>query len=73
MPSRRNHIGDMPDQDEHEKIKNMVDGPGEAARAARTLEEAAASDETLQGFQAINNERIPEDLENEGLSSKQKK
>ena len=36
------------------------------------MEEAAASNETLQGFQAINNERIPEDLENEGLAPKSK-
>lgn len=60
----------MPDQKEHEKIENLVDAPGEAAaHSARTLEEAAASNQTLQGFQAINNERIPEDLENEGLTS----
>lgn len=62
----------MPDQDEHEKIENMVEAPGEAAKSARTLEEAANSHETLQGFQAINNERIPEDLENENLESKQR-
>ena len=63
----------MPDQEEHEKIENMVETPGGAAKSARTLEEAANSHETLQGFQAINNERIPEDLKNEGLEQKKKK
>ena len=63
----------MPDQKEHEKIENLVDAPGEAAKSARSLEDAANSNETLQGFQAINNERIPEDLKNEGLESEEKK
>ena len=63
----------MPDQKEHEKPENLVEAPGEAAKSARTLEEAAASNETLQGYQAMNNERIPEDLENEGLTPKGKK
>ena len=57
----------MPEQKEHEKIENLVDAPGEAAKAARSLEDAANSNETLQGYQAINDERIPEDLKNEGL------
>ena len=63
----------MPDQKEHEKIENLVDAPGEAAKSARSLEDAANSNETLQGFQAINNERIPEDLKNEGLETEKKK
>ncbi len=63
----------MPEQKEHEKIENLVDAPGEAAKSARSLEDAANSNETLQGFQAINNERIPEDLKNEGLKSEEKK
>ena len=63
----------MSDQEEHERIEDMVEAPGEAAKSARTLEEAAASNETLQGFQAINNERIPEDLKNEGLETENKK
>ena len=60
----------MPDQKEHEREEDLVEAPGEAVKAARTMEEAAASHNTLQGFQAINNERIPEDLEDEGLVSK---
>ena len=57
----------MPEQEEHERIEDMVEVPGEAAESARSLEEAANSHQTLQGFQAINNERIPEDLKDEGL------
>lgn len=59
----------MPEQEPHQQLENLVEEPGEAEKAARSLQEAAASGQTLQGFQAINNERIPEDLENEGLSS----
>jgi hypothetical protein len=50
----------MPDQSEHEKPENLVEEVGEAEQAARTLEEAAASHQTLQGFEAMNNERLPE-------------
>ena len=57
----------MPEQKEHEKIENLVDAPGEAAKAARSLEDATNSNETLEGYQVINDERIPEDLKNEGL------
>jgi hypothetical protein len=49
----------MPDQSEHEKPENLVESPGEAEQAARTLEQAAASHQSLQGFEAINNERLP--------------
>jgi hypothetical protein len=63
----------MPDENEHEKIEDMVEVPGEAAKSARSLEQAANSNQTLQGFQAVNNERIPEDLENEGLEPPKKK
>ena len=55
----------MPKQEEHERPEDMVEAPGEAAQAARSLQEAASSHQTLQGFEAINNERIPEELERE--------
>ena len=50
----------MPDQAEHEKPENLVDAPGEAEQTARSLQEAADSHATLEGFFAVNNERPPE-------------
>ena len=50
----------MPDQSEHDKPENLVEAPGEAEQAARSLQEAADSHATLEGFFAINNERPPE-------------
>ncbi len=50
----------MPDQSEHEKPENLVEAPGEAEQAARSLQDAADSHATLQGFFAINNERPPD-------------
>ena len=50
----------MPDQAEHDKPENLVEAPGEAEQTARSLQDAADSHETLQGFFAINNERPPE-------------
>lgn len=55
----------MPDQEEHEKLENLVESPGMAERAARTLQQAANSNQSLEGFEAINNERIPQELERE--------
>jgi len=55
----------MPEQKEHEKVENLVDAPGEAEKSARTLEQAANSNQTLEGFQSINNERLSEDLQTE--------
>lgn len=55
----------MPDQEEHEKLENLVESPGMAERAARTLQQAANSNQSLEGFKAINNERIPQELERE--------
>lgn len=55
----------MPDQREHERIENMVPAPGEEEKAARSLQEAADSHQTLQGFEAINNERFSKELEEE--------
>ena len=68
----------MPDQSEHDKPENLVEAPGEAEQAARTLEDAADSHATLQGFFAINNERPPEtaspgaDRDREGAENREK-
>ena len=48
---------DMPNQDEHDRPENLVDQPGQAAHTARTLGEAADSNQTLDGYFAINNSR----------------
>lgn len=55
----------MPDQEEHDKVENLVEAPGVAAQAARTLQQAANSNQSLEGFEAINNERITDDLKRE--------
>lgn len=47
-------------QSEHDQPENLVEVPGEAEQAARSLQDAADSHATLQGFFAINNERPPE-------------
>lgn len=55
----------MPDQKELERLKNMVPTDEEEKKAARSLEDAADSHQTLQGFEAINNERFSKELEEE--------
>ena len=55
----------MPDQKEHEKEESLVESPGHAEKAARTLGQAANSSQSLEGFEAINNERITPELEEE--------
>jgi hypothetical protein len=47
----------MPTQEEHDKPENLVDQPGQAAKTARTLGEAADSNQTLDGYFAVNNSR----------------
>jgi hypothetical protein len=47
----------MPTQEEHDKPENLVDQPGQAAHTARTLGEAADSNQTLDGYFAVNNSR----------------
>ncbi len=47
----------MPSQEEHDKPENLVEEPGEAERAARSLAQAANSNSTLQGYYAVNNTR----------------
>ena len=46
----------MPKQEEHDKPENLVEVPGEAEEAARTLEDAVDSHETLEGYYAMNEE-----------------
>jgi hypothetical protein len=51
----------MPEQSEHDKPENLVEESQELEKeAARSLEDAADSHATLQGFFAINDERPPE-------------
>ena len=62
----------MPPQEEHEKIENLVDSPHQAEHTARSLQEAADSNATLQGFESINNERFSEQLEQEARDDRAK-
>jgi hypothetical protein len=55
----------MPRQEEHEKPENLVESPGEAEEAARSLQDAADSHGTLQGFYAVNDVKDSEALEEE--------
>ena len=50
----------MPPQEEHDKPENLVEEPGEAERAARSLEDAVDSHATLDGYYAMNNARPEE-------------
>lgn len=62
----------MPDQSEHEKLENLVDQPGQAENSARSLQEAVDSHRTLEGFEAMNNERLPEDEGKESEEAKER-
>ena len=55
----------MPPQEQHEQLENLVESPHPAEHTARSLQEAADSNATLQGFESINNERFSEELERE--------
>ena len=56
----------MPEQKEHERPEDMVESSTELEkRAARSLEQAANSNQSLEGFEAINNERITPEMERE--------
>jgi hypothetical protein len=51
----------MPEESEHDKPENLVESSQELEQeAARSLQEAADSHASLQGFFAINDERPPE-------------
>lgn len=62
----------MPPQEEHERIEDMVESPHLAEHAARSLEEAADSGATLEGYESINNARFPEELEREAREDQPK-
>jgi hypothetical protein len=62
----------MPDQSEHEKPENLVEAPGEAEQAARTLQDAVDSHQSLEGYYAMNNVRNPEQLEQEAEADREK-
>jgi hypothetical protein len=61
----------MPDQAEHDKPENLVEEPGEAERAARSLQQAADSNATLQGYYAINDVKDSEEIESEAETDRQ--
>jgi hypothetical protein len=58
----------MSDQKEFERLKNMVPTDKEEKEAARSLEDAVDSHHTLQGFEAMNNERFSKELEEEAAA-----
>jgi hypothetical protein len=62
----------MPTQEEHDKPENLVDAPQQAEHTARTLEDAADSNATLEGFYAINNVKDSEELEKEAAEDLKK-
>ena len=59
----------MPSQEEHDKPENLVESPHQKVHPARSLEEAADSNATLQGYYAMNNIKNPEELEKEAAST----
>ena len=63
----------MPEQEEHEKPEDMVEAPGEAEHTARTLEQAADSNETLEGYFSINERKPPPgEIDNEEKALKER-
>jgi hypothetical protein len=59
-------------QQEHDEPENLVESPGEAERAARSLEDEVDSNATLEGYFAMNNVRDPEVQEALDLEKKKK-
>jgi hypothetical protein len=55
----------MPKQEEHEKPENLVESPHLAEEAARSLEDAADSHATLEGYYSINETEPPEEVREE--------
>ena len=55
----------MPEHDDLEKLRGMAASDEEAKRAARSLEDAADSHGTLEGFEAMNNEHFSPELTQE--------
>jgi hypothetical protein len=52
----------MPKQEEHEKPENLVESPHEAEHTAQSLEDAADSNATLEGYYSINETKPPEEV-----------
>jgi hypothetical protein len=57
----------MPSQEEHEKPENLIESPHKKEHSAKSLQDAADSNATLQGYYAMNNIRDPEKLEKEAV------
>ena len=55
----------MPTQEEHDQPENLVESPGKAEHVAHSLEDAADSNTTLQGYYAMHNIKPSEDIEKE--------
>jgi hypothetical protein len=51
----------MPKQEEHDRIENLVDAPHQAEHTAHTLQDAADSNATLEGYYAVNELKAPEE------------
>ena len=62
----------MPTQEEHDKPENLVESPNQKEHSARSLEDAADSNATLQGYYAMNNVKPPKDLEKEVVETREK-
>jgi hypothetical protein len=52
----------VPKQEEHDRPENLVESPGEAEQTARTLEDAADSNATLEGYYSINETEPPKEV-----------
>ncbi len=63
----------MPNQEEHEKPENLVESPGEAEHTARTLEDAADSNATLEGYYSINETKPPPEVREQVDQERHKK
>ncbi|MGH9609022.1 MAG: hypothetical protein ACRD34_05035 [Bryobacteraceae bacterium] len=48
-------------QEEHDRPEDLVEAPHEAEQTARSLQEAADSHASLEGYYSINEEKPPED------------
>lgn len=44
----------MPDKDEHERLEDMVEPPHLRVKPAESLEQAANSNNSLEGYAAVN-------------------
>lgn len=62
----------MPKQEEHDQPENLVESSDVAEHAARSLQDAADSNATLEGYFAIN-ETPPPDEVREQLEQERKK